>query len=110
MITAIINAYYGEDYVQEAVLSIADQVDHTIFLWADAPWGGITQGALPIVGDDKYGGRKVVRVDHRWCGRQFLHAHRLEFTHPVSLERMAFKSQLPEDLSRALSNLNGTHQ
>jgi 23S rRNA pseudouridine1911/1915/1917 synthase len=65
---------------------------------------------LPIVGDDKYGGRKVVRIDHRWCRRQFLHAKRLEFTHPVSRERLVFESKLPDDLNLALSNLNGTHK
>lgn len=60
---------------------------------------------FPIVGDEKYGGRKTVRLDHRWCGRQFLHAARLEFTHPVNGKRMRFESPLPEDLSSALGQL-----
>lgn len=53
---------------------------------------------FPIVGDGKYGGRKTVRLDHRWCKRQFLHAANLSFKHPVSGELMEFKSELPEDL------------
>jgi len=60
---------------------------------------------FPIVGDGKYGGRKVVRLDHRWCSRQFLHAAKLEFTHPVTQEKMSFESELPEDLEQALAQL-----
>lgn len=59
----------------------------------------------PIVGDDKYGGRKVVRLDHRFCPRQFLHAARLEFNHPATGKRMSFESKLPEDLKKALDKL-----
>ena len=53
MRTAIINAYYGEDFAQEAVLSIANQVDYTLFLWADKPWGSITEGAFEVEGSTK---------------------------------------------------------
>lgn len=60
---------------------------------------------FPLVGDEKYGGRKTVRLDHRFCSRQFLHAATLEFTHPVSGERVKFTSPLPEDLSSALDQL-----
>ncbi len=60
----------------------------------------------PIVGDGKYGGRKTTRLDHRWCPRQFLHAARIEFTHPQSGERMKFESKLPEDLETVLSKLS----
>lgn len=58
---------------------------------------------FPIVGDSKYGGRKTVRLDHRWVPRQFLHAARIEFTHPKTGERMSFESKLPEDLEKALA-------
>src|SRR3989344_3716968 len=37
----------------------------------------------PVVSDEKYAGRKVYRLDHRWCPRQFLHAAKLGFNHPV---------------------------
>lgn len=60
---------------------------------------------FPIVGDDKYGGRKTTRLDHRWVQRQFLHAAHLEFNHPKTGKRMKFDSKLPEDLKKALDCL-----
>lgn len=60
---------------------------------------------FPIVGDEKYGGRKTVRLDHRWCPRQFLHAFKLEFNHPATGERMVFESPLSEDLRKSLEML-----
>jgi 23S rRNA pseudouridine1911/1915/1917 synthase len=51
----------------------------------------------PLTGDTTYGGAR--RYDLR---RQFLHAHRLAFAHPVSGERLEFESPLPEDLAAAL--------
>ena len=60
---------------------------------------------FPIVADSKYGGRKTVRLDHRWCPRQFLHASVLEFNHPQTGERIRLESKLPEDLEKVLSCL-----
>jgi 23S rRNA pseudouridine1911/1915/1917 synthase len=51
----------------------------------------------PLTGDETYGG--AVRYG---LGRQFLHAHRLAFRHPLSGERLAFESALPVDLAAAL--------
>lgn len=51
----------------------------------------------PLTGDATYGGAR--RYDLQ---RQFLHAHRLAFDHPVSGERLAFESPLPGDLGAAL--------
>jgi 23S rRNA pseudouridine1911/1915/1917 synthase len=51
----------------------------------------------PLTGDPTYGGAE--RYD---LGRQFLHAHRLAFDHPVDGKRLSFESPLPEDLSVAL--------
>ena len=54
----------------------------------------------PVCGDPDYGGGP--------CGarlvltRQFLHSHRLGFTHPVTGEPVACESKLPVDLLRAL--------
>jgi 23S rRNA pseudouridine1911/1915/1917 synthase len=59
----------------------------------------------PIVGDEKYGGRKIVRLDHRWCKRQFLHAAKISLLHPRTLQPLEFESPLPADLSDALSCL-----
>ena len=51
----------------------------------------------PLVGDSSYGGERKYGLE-----RQFLHAHRLAFDHPVSGERMSFRSELPADLAAAL--------
>ncbi|MFL5829109.1 MAG: RluA family pseudouridine synthase [Solirubrobacteraceae bacterium] len=51
----------------------------------------------PVVGDRTYGGPM-------WFGleRQFLHAARLAFVHPVTGESVDVRSELPADLSAAL--------
>ena len=61
----------------------------------------------PVVGDPVYGGQQWRRItDPRLreiaedLGRQALHAWRLELTHPVSGETMAFEATLPKDLVR----------
>jgi 23S rRNA pseudouridine1911/1915/1917 synthase len=51
----------------------------------------------PLTGDPTYGGARRYGL-----GRQFLHAHRLAFEHPVSGERLSFESPLPDDLLAAL--------
>jgi 23S rRNA pseudouridine1911/1915/1917 synthase len=51
---------------------------------------------LPVVGDHIYGVRDPV------LKRQFLHAWRLAFVHPISGERVAAESALPDDLQAAL--------
>ncbi len=61
---------------------------------------------FPIVGDAKYAGRKTARLDGRWCRRQFLHAAKISFYHPVSGKSMSFEAELPEDLREVLNNLN----
>jgi 23S rRNA pseudouridine1911/1915/1917 synthase len=52
----------------------------------------------PLVGDATYGGEQKYGLE-----RQFLHAHRLAFTHPQSGEPLAFTSELPGDLATALT-------
>jgi 23S rRNA pseudouridine1911/1915/1917 synthase len=51
----------------------------------------------PLVGDATYGGPNRYGLE-----RQFLHAHRLAFPHPLSGERLEFTSELPADLAAAL--------
>jgi 23S rRNA pseudouridine1911/1915/1917 synthase len=57
---------------------------------------------LPVLGDPVYGrpvrGRPLAR-------RPMLHAFRLAFAHPVTGERIAAESPLPEDFRRALAAL-----
>jgi 23S rRNA pseudouridine1911/1915/1917 synthase len=52
----------------------------------------------PLIGDATYGGEGKYGL-----GRQFLHAHRLAFAHPVTGEAMSFCSELPADLAEALN-------
>lgn len=61
---------------------------------------------FPIVSDEKYGGRKMVRLDKRWCPRQFLHAQKIEFTHPITSKLMSFEAPLPPDLQQTLNIFN----
>ena len=51
----------------------------------------------PLTGDPTYGGAERYGLE-----RQFLHAHRLAFDHPLTGERLAFESPLPSDLAAAL--------
>jgi 23S rRNA pseudouridine1911/1915/1917 synthase len=60
---------------------------------------------FPIVSDERYVGRKTSRLDRRWVPRQFLHAAYISFDHPVTGKRMEIESPLPEDLEKALENL-----
>ncbi len=52
---------------------------------------------LPVAGDPTYGKPGVLGLD-----RQFLHAARLAFTHPVTGEEVDVSSPLPSDLVSAL--------
>jgi 23S rRNA pseudouridine1911/1915/1917 synthase len=54
---------------------------------------------LPVVGDPVYG------VPDPLLKRQFLHAWRLAFPHPVSSEPVEAESPLPDDLQSALGGL-----
>ena len=61
---------------------------------------------FPIIGDEKYGGRKASRKDRQWCPRQFLHASFLSFSHPKDGQGVEFESSLPSDLKKALASLH----
>jgi 23S rRNA pseudouridine1911/1915/1917 synthase len=52
---------------------------------------------LPVSGDPSYGVKGDLGLD-----RQFLHAHRLRFVHPVTEEELDLESPLPPDLDAAL--------
>ena len=51
----------------------------------------------PVAGDKQYGGKMRYGL-----GRQFLHAARLAFAHPVTGQEIDLRSPLPEDLAAAL--------
>ncbi|MGH2927579.1 MAG: RluA family pseudouridine synthase, partial [Solirubrobacteraceae bacterium] len=52
----------------------------------------------PVCGDPKYGAGEELGL-----GRQFLHAARLAFPHPVTGAEIDVRSPLPEDLAAALA-------
>ena len=53
----------------------------------------------PLVGDELYGG--LLSGDDP---RQFLHAYKLEFTHPMTRERISLKAPLPDDMQEFIKN------
>ncbi len=55
---------------------------------------------LPIVGDDKYGNFKLNKEKKHEC--LLLHAHIVEFYHPVTNEKLIFKSPVPKDMDEFL--------
>ncbi|MBU1031856.1 RluA family pseudouridine synthase [Patescibacteria group bacterium] len=61
----------------------------------------------PIVSDEKYVGRKMFRLDRRWCPRMFLHSAKIGFNHPEKNKWMELESKLPEDLKEALVRVKG---
>ncbi|WP_296291240.1 RluA family pseudouridine synthase [Limnohabitans sp.] len=63
----------------------------------------------PIAGDDKYGDFEWNRQLHKpavlpGLNRMFLHAWRLQFSHPVSAERIALQADLPAELKAYLDH------
>jgi 23S rRNA pseudouridine1911/1915/1917 synthase len=57
----------------------------------------------PVCGDPEYGTPGLFGLE-----RQFLHATRLAFDHPLSGERVEVLSPLPADLARALAKAEGS--
>jgi len=62
----------------------------------------------PIAGDDKYGDFELNRaLTRQGLKRMFLHAEVLEFEHPLSGAKLAFRAALPEALAGFLASLAG---
>nr|WP_244073707.1 RluA family pseudouridine synthase [Nitrosomonas sp. PY1] len=66
---------------------------------------------FPIVGDDKYGNfeinKQLTRSDYALhLSRMFLHAHTLQFTHPVSNQPMELHAPLAKDLQGFVNQLD----
>jgi 23S rRNA pseudouridine1911/1915/1917 synthase len=59
----------------------------------------------PIVGDLVYGGSRAVKLDRRWCKRQFLHAYAIEFPGTMGLKQRYFEANLATDLVMSLRTL-----
>lgn len=60
----------------------------------------------PVIGDEKYGSPKLNQIFQTiGLKRQFLHAHKLEFTHPTTGKKVSYISNLPSDLQNTLDKL-----
>src|SRR4029077_7958545 len=62
----------------------------------------------PLLGDKTYGRTPrdpAVRAVAEALGRQALHARSLGFVHPATGDKLAFSSELPPDMQRALESL-----
>ena len=60
----------------------------------------------PIAGDDKYGDFEWNRaLQKQGLQRMFLHAWRLQFTHPASAERVALQAELPPELQEHIAHV-----
>ena len=66
--------------------------------------------AHPLVGDQSYGKRQVARVARNTAPgkltRQFLHASKLEFSHPVTGKQLSVAGELPDDLQQVITELD----
>ncbi|ODT67249.1 MAG: RNA pseudouridine synthase [Nitrosomonadales bacterium SCN 54-20] len=64
---------------------------------------------FPIAGDDKYGDfalNKDIARRVPGLGRMFLHAWTVEFTHPVTHEKLRLEAPLPDDLQKFLDAMD----
>ena len=60
----------------------------------------------PILGDQTYGGKKVMEVRDIEIPRVMLHAKVLGFTHPGTGQSLRFEAPLPDDMNRVLASLH----
>ena len=65
----------------------------------------------PVVGDLQYGNfaslPHALKEASDLFGRQALHAATLEFTHPITTERLTFHAKMPEDMERLVETFRG---
>ncbi|MFA6493268.1 MAG: RluA family pseudouridine synthase [Patescibacteria group bacterium] len=60
----------------------------------------------PIIGDQLYNNKQSKRISKEFgLSRQFLHATKLEFSHPTSGKLLIFRSDLPKDLKNIMVKL-----
>jgi 23S rRNA pseudouridine1911/1915/1917 synthase len=59
------------------------------------------------VGDPLYGAAATRPKAQLGLARQFLHSYSLEFTHPLTGEKLSFHDPLPDDLQQAFERIEG---
>ena len=90
-----------EEFRQAALLSVYPQTGRTHQIRVHFAYIG-----HPIIADQVYGSRFSSKIAKKiGLERQFLHAAKLVFTHPVTEKVMEFEDPLPPDLAKSLENL-----
>ncbi len=90
-----------EEFRQAALLNIYPRTGRTHQIRVHLNYIG-----HPIIADQVYGSRFSLKIAKNiGLQRQFLHASKLEFTHPVTEKLMEFEDPLPEDLAESLEKL-----
>ena len=92
-----------EEFRQAALLSVYPQTGRTHQIRVHLAYIG-----HPIIADQVYGSKLSSKIAKKInLKRQFLHAAKLVFTHPVTEKVMEFEDPLPSDLAESLENLRG---
>lgn len=58
----------------------------------------LTALGYSVIGDQVYSGRNRIKRNKSNFNRQFLHAAKIAFTHPITKEKLTVTSDLPDDL------------
>ncbi len=85
-----------ETFDDHSLVELQPETGRTHQLRVHMAWLG-----CPVVGDRIYGRRKQQLLKHR----HFLHARRLELTHPVTGAPLSLTASLPDNLARLLQRL-----
>lgn len=85
-----------ELFDEHSLVELQPETGRTHQLRVHLAWLG-----YPVVGDRIYGYRRQRLLTHR----HFLHAHKLELTHPITGAPLSFVAPLPDDLAGLLRRL-----
>jgi len=92
-----------EEFRQTALLNVYPRTGRTHQIRVHLAYIG-----HPIIADQIYGSKFSSKIAKKiGLKRQFLHAAKLVFTHPVTEKVMEFEDPLPPDLAESLDNLRG---
>lgn len=93
--SAVTRFEVAEEFKDTALLSVSPETGRTHQIRVHLSYIG-----HPVIGDRIYGNRESKKRSRELgVGRQFLHAEKLEFFHPVTCENMTIEDELPDDLS-----------
>ena len=90
-----------EEFKEAALLDVHPQTGRTHQIRVHLSYIG-----HPIIGDEIYGSSKSKKMaEELGIERQFLHAKKLEFSHPVTGKQIVLEDRLPRDLQKYLKVL-----